>query len=155
MGFLFAGLMIAIVKGYCKEDAIELSWGSEKVNNNGFLVTLTLLKLSNELKKILFKKAWWLKFFNSKKYRCFLTNWLLFYTVYREMFAPVFFLPFRPHCQKANLRLDESQCLILFLLTQNCDWANLKLGETSCKCRWVKIHEAKIPLYTVVKKNNL
>lgn len=26
------GLMIAIVKGYCKEDAIELSWGSEKVD---------------------------------------------------------------------------------------------------------------------------
>lgn len=51
MGFLFAGLMIAVVKGYCKEDAIELSWGSEKVNNNGFLVTLTLLKLSNELKR--------------------------------------------------------------------------------------------------------
>uniref|UniRef100_K1QM92 tRNA pseudouridine synthase A n=1 Tax=Magallana gigas TaxID=29159 RepID=K1QM92_MAGGI len=26
------GLMIAVVKGYCKEDAIELSWGSEKVD---------------------------------------------------------------------------------------------------------------------------
>jgi hypothetical protein len=26
------GLMIAIVKGYCKEDVLQLAWGPEKVS---------------------------------------------------------------------------------------------------------------------------
>lgn len=53
------------------------------------------------------------------------SNWSCFYEsiTYREIFIPIlFFRPFCPPCQQANLLLDEFQCL--FLYTQLC------LGES-------------------------
>lgn len=47
---------------------------------------------------------------------------------------PHFFCPFRPHYQRANLKLGESQCLKLFLFKHNYLYvlANSKLGKTVC-----------------------
>ena len=36
--FLNVGLMIAIVKGYCKDDVLQLSWGPEKVSKRDVTV---------------------------------------------------------------------------------------------------------------------
>lgn len=53
----------------------------------------------------------------------FLWKYYTLCTVYREIFIPIlFFRPFCPPCQQANLLLDEFQCL--FLYTQLC------LGES-------------------------
>lgn len=63
-------------------------------------------------------------------------------TVYREIFVPFYFCPFRP------LRnLDEFWCLKLCRLKHNSVWANSKRGETICKC--LKLQGVNITLYTV------
>lgn len=67
----------------------------------------------------------------------------LLYCIQGDICPSFIFTPFCPHCQRAYLRRDESQYLILFLLPQNCDWANSKLCETGCKCRWAKIAQGK------------
>lgn len=57
-------------------------------------------------------------------------------TGYREIFAP-----FRPRCQRANLRLGDSKSLKLFLLNffkQICVWANSRQKGTCSKCRKAK-----------------
>lgn len=36
--FFNVGLMIAIVKGYCKDDVLQLSWGPEKVSKRDVTV---------------------------------------------------------------------------------------------------------------------
>lgn len=60
--------------------------------------------------------------------------------LYTEKYSPpLYFLPFRPHCQRANLRLDEQKYLTLSLLKPNLVWANSSLGETVCNCRKAKI----------------
>lgn len=54
--------------------------------------------------------------------------------VYRELFAPFYFLPFLRALQLhklANLRLGNFQCLILSLLKHNYV-ANSRQGETVC-----------------------
>lgn len=46
------------------------------------------------------------------------------YTVYRETFAPVLFLPFHPSCQRVNYSNVQ------FSL---CFWSNSRRGEIVCK----------------------
>lgn len=54
----------------------------------------------------------------------------LYYCIQGNTFAPFYFCPFRCRCQRANLRVGEFLCLILFLLKHISVWANLRQGDT-------------------------
>lgn len=70
--------------------------------------------------------------------------------LYTEKYSPpLYFLPFRPHCQRANLRLDEQKYLTLSLLKPNLVWANsLAWAKLLATVERRKYYGAKITLYT-------
>lgn len=64
------------------------------------------------------------------------------YIVYREIFAPppFYICPFRPRCQRGNLRLGDFRCLkSSCFLIHNFVWANSWRGETVGKWKRAKI----------------
>lgn len=96
-------------------------------------------------------KRWWNTLIHNVYMHTYLSR---FYCMYREIFAPILFyapitLVAMVRYQRANLRLDECQCLILSFFKHNCVWANSILGETLFKCRRAKITQGENnPIYS-------
>lgn len=77
------------------------------------------------------------------------------YAIKQNILPRVFFRPFRPRYQRANLRpgkfkkvLNNSLNKKDYLFFCVCVWANSRLGEAICKCRRTKIAQINNPVYS-------